>query len=1262
MRPLFDTLSNNLRYVSVLLAGTAIGGKVLFADNAIMTVFALGFLGIAAMLFVYDLVRSSKQKKAEKSLADQLSGNSGATPGGISEAARRAQLDDLRRAFLNGLAQFRTAGKDLYKLPWYMVVGEPGSGKTEAIRRCNIGFPSGLQNEMSGTGGTINMNWWFANQAVILDTAGKLLFEETPAGTTTEWTEFLNLLRKNRPDCPVNGVLLVIPADTLLRDTADTIAKKAGKIAEQLDRIQRSLDVRFPVFVLVTKCDLLNGFREFCADIKDPKLQHQMTGWSNPDGLDKPFNPEGVDEHFQTLRDTISRRRLGLMLDPAARGEGTRRADEVDTLFSLPQSIAALAPRLRLYLEKVFTVGEWSAKPLFLRGIYLTSAITDGKALDMEIANALGVTPDSLPEGRIFERERSFFLRDLFLEKIFQEKGLVTRAVNTGKQLLRRRIILGTAGGVSFSLVVGLSVWGAFTVQESVGMERAYWQAAATGWNPKTHTWNPIVIPEYRGASKYIYNGSTPISVDGESVPLAEFHTRLQSIVTRDISVPVVYQPLNLLVAPNTSRRKAQRILFDTSVTRPLIDAARIRVADVETPWTPRDTAALSTLIQLEGIIHYPSVPGYKVEFTPNAFVPTLLGLWVREDAAKASAMLDAVFQWTQYSESGAGKSVWPEKSLSNGATLSQNKPVAAGIDRFAASKSELLLAQGADARQIKTVADAAYAWQKAETEFLNFTRRDKSTPGWLDAAQKSWPAVVAAAQRLDTAVEVAQGKDILPKEKISLAVACKKYLEAAAAGMTAELAPLRSVISKFRPPALLDKAASAAQDSVLNKISGASPAATNLAADAAKKALAAKRANFSPFFPMQQEISARLDELDQKTASLAGSALGEAAATEIAKLDTNYFAASYDKPVYRVRFNGYADAMRLFRTAAELAPELSPRLIGNLSDALRDSESAASNLAARAAGYSDSLMHEYRESTKNLSTLGKTAAAGAIFELYSQTLGDMLLKDAAFPVILDSPNPPMTPETLKRLAGNLRGAASDLASNAAGVPPRQRETFDLSSARVTAVTAVVKALIRENGELATVKILVPDLSDQQTVLARAGVENFANSFAGNEWGTLRLGGKTSRAHRQAASPGFKPDELLVAKSADKLPTLELFKGADALPKPDAILTFETAWTPFVLLSAPRSGALRKGDGETWQATISIKEPPPVGPPANGEKKTDTEKSASEKTAATTSAGKTAAEKNLVLQTFLLTLQFQFDAPLPELEKWPTLKNLKLTK
>ena len=125
---------------------------------------------------------------------------------GITDAAARGRLEDLRRNFAKGIEKFESAGKDFYGLPWYVIVGEPGSGKTEAIRHSQAGFPPGLQDEFQGVGGTINMNWWFTNYAVILDTAGRLIFEEVEPGVTSEWREFLGLLKKHRYNCPVNGL------------------------------------------------------------------------------------------------------------------------------------------------------------------------------------------------------------------------------------------------------------------------------------------------------------------------------------------------------------------------------------------------------------------------------------------------------------------------------------------------------------------------------------------------------------------------------------------------------------------------------------------------------------------------------------------------------------------------------------------------------------------------------------------------------------------------------------------------------------------------------------------------------------------------------------------------------------------------------------------------------------------------------------------------------------------------------------------------
>ena len=122
---------------------------------------AVLFLIFAFYLLVVFWVRRRRASKMRGEIA-----TSGANSG-IIDAAARGRLEDLRRNFSKGIEKFESAGKDFYGLPWYVIAGEPGSGKTEAIRHSQAGFPPGLQDEFQGVGGTINMNWWFTNYAVM---------------------------------------------------------------------------------------------------------------------------------------------------------------------------------------------------------------------------------------------------------------------------------------------------------------------------------------------------------------------------------------------------------------------------------------------------------------------------------------------------------------------------------------------------------------------------------------------------------------------------------------------------------------------------------------------------------------------------------------------------------------------------------------------------------------------------------------------------------------------------------------------------------------------------------------------------------------------------------------------------------------------------------------------------------------------------------------------------------------------------------------
>src|SRR5436190_13907763 len=228
--------------ISILYATVGVGIFIILKsvkDPSTKIFLIIALVVLAIICGVYYGWKALKEKKQNQGIREDISQHSSATPRTLSDPGQRARLEDLRRKFQSGVEAYKSRGKDLYKLPWYVIVGEPGSGKTEAVRHSNVGFPPGMQDEFQGVGGTINMNWWFTNHAVLLDTAGRLMFEDLKPGETSEWREFLTLLKKNRPNCPVNGLFLVIPSDSLIKDSADDIQRKAGKIAQQLDVIQR---------------------------------------------------------------------------------------------------------------------------------------------------------------------------------------------------------------------------------------------------------------------------------------------------------------------------------------------------------------------------------------------------------------------------------------------------------------------------------------------------------------------------------------------------------------------------------------------------------------------------------------------------------------------------------------------------------------------------------------------------------------------------------------------------------------------------------------------------------------------------------------------------------------------------------------------------------------------------------------------------------------------------------------------------------------
>jgi hypothetical protein len=729
----FSSLAIWVKGVILFLLATTIIGVAAFFSVRIAIIVALGILILALLFGLYLLLALWVRRQRAAEMRGEIV--STAANRGITDAAARGRLEDLRRNFAKGIEKFEAAGKDFYGLPWYVIAGEPGSGKTEAIRRSQAGFPPGLQDEFQGVGGTINMNWWFTNFAVILDTAGRLIFEEVQPGTTSEWREFLGLLKKYRFDCPINGLLLTIPVESLIRDSVEEMERKAGKIARQLDVIQRELEVRFPVFVLVTKSDLINGFREFFEDLDDPRAQQQMLGWSNPAPLDAPFRPELLDRHLRTVSDRLNRRRLGLLLDPVAIEPGRRRADEVDRLYEFPHNLNALAPRLRRYLEILFVAGEWTSRPPFLRGIYFTSSMREGSALDEELARVIGVPVDQLPAGRAWERDHTYFLRDLFLDKVFREDGLVTRATNTDRLLLKRKLLFFGSGAVALLLLLVFGLVGYRSLQGSVLTQRSFWDRAREGWTGEI--WQPIVIPDPAGTALFKYVGDQPVGpglteetraeFHHEKLTLTEFHEALRELASEPLDIPWIFRPFTFTgMDPDRGRLRAQRVLFENSVIKPLLDATRQKMSE-SNPLAPAhrkpdprpaefvgtlEAKALAALVRLEIAVRRDS--DQPAEGAPGtSFLPPLLQYVA--DRPNEPRLVE-IMNWT-YAGTGDRRAKWPPNWVGGGSTLAENTAIRMGLDRLIAGTRERIENRAANLQSLVELAGLARQYSAIETE-----------------------------------------------------------------------------------------------------------------------------------------------------------------------------------------------------------------------------------------------------------------------------------------------------------------------------------------------------------------------------------------------------------------------------------------------------------------------------------------------------------------------------------------------------------------
>lgn len=354
-------------------------------------------------------------------------------------------VETLRRSHLKKL------GNPLYVLPWYLVIGESGSGKTTAISSAHLSSPFVEVHRTSGISGTRNCDWWFFEQAIIIDTAGRYAIPVDEGKDKDEWQKFLSMIVKYRKKEPIHGLIVTVAADKLLSAAPEELEEDGKKIRRRMEELMRVLGIKFPVYLLVTKCDLVQGMTQFSDRLPEISLEQPM-GAINQDlskdvagFLDRAKN--SIGERLRTLR-------MLLLHHPES---GT-----VNTgVLMFPEEFESLKPGLERFVKTAFQENPYQDTPL-LRGLFFSSGRQEGTPYS-HLLGALGL----IGENEVLPgTSRGLFLHDFFAKVLPKDRGLLaptTRAIEW--QLLTRNLGVSSwiilwfalAGLLSYSFVKNLT-------------------------------------------------------------------------------------------------------------------------------------------------------------------------------------------------------------------------------------------------------------------------------------------------------------------------------------------------------------------------------------------------------------------------------------------------------------------------------------------------------------------------------------------------------------------------------------------------------------------------------------------------------------------------------------------------------------------------------------------------------------------------------------------------------------------------------------
>jgi hypothetical protein len=320
--------------------------------------------------------------------------------GGQHEKAKQELSENLVKIndlLKQGLKKFIPHERALYMHPWFVLLGEPRSGKSSLLEASDLELrPSAVEKDATDDGkSSLPVRLWSGTNAVVCDISGKVFFDRWLDGSSAEWNYIIKQICRIRRKWPLDGIIITIPADALLVDDDNLTSHKAILMANELSSLLQNCGMFLPCYIVVTKLDMVNGFHEY-AEFIQGDLRHQIFGFEN---TGKSYNQEKFDEFWRLLDKRLRSGAKQIIAENARRhtAQPEARMDTAAKIWSFADTLNSMGENIKTYLNALFGAHNYHGTGYTsFEGIYLTSAKDMFISFSPAMAGLSGLSPEEL--------------------------------------------------------------------------------------------------------------------------------------------------------------------------------------------------------------------------------------------------------------------------------------------------------------------------------------------------------------------------------------------------------------------------------------------------------------------------------------------------------------------------------------------------------------------------------------------------------------------------------------------------------------------------------------------------------------------------------------------------------------------------------------------------------------------------------------------------------------------------------------------------